>query len=255
MTLHTYHSEPDLYFLKESSYNGQHPNYFNPKNFEWVVELEKNYLTIVEEIDGLLVGRETMPPNINPPYLSAPDAWHNFYFFNFRWYDHKNCKRYPKTFALINTIPSVSFAGITVLEPHSKVLPHIGETNATIRCHLGLKIPGNYLDCGIKVNGEDSGYYEGKLLMFSDAHFHTTWNNTNERRFLLIVDIIQPQFAHKGNWVCANSLAALTLKFVDEKISIIKPLPNLVLKILLKVLATAWFIYLPIQKKLAWLYR
>jgi aspartyl/asparaginyl beta-hydroxylase (cupin superfamily) len=254
MALQTYLSEPDLYFLKENSYDGQHPNYFNTEDFDWVEELEKNYLVITNEINKLLIGKETMPPNINPPYLSAPGAWHNFYFFNFRWYDHKNCMRYPKTFALIKSIPNVSFAGITVLEPNSKVLPHIGETNATIRCHLGLKIPGNYLDCGIKVNGEDRGYHEGKLLMFSDAHMHTTWNKTNEKRFLLIIDIIQPHFAHKGNWVCANSLAALTLKFVDEKIRIIKPLPNSILKLLLKTFAIVWFIYLPIQKKFAWFY-
>ena len=249
MAFQVYHSEPDLYFLKENAYSGLHPNFFNSDDFSWVKELEKNYPQIIAEIEGLMEGKEEMPPNINPPYLSQPDAWRNFYFFNFRWYNHKNCLRYPKTFALIKAIPNVSFAGITVLKPHSKVLPHIGETNAIIRCHLGLKIPGKYLDCGIKVNGEDRGYHEGKILMFSDAHIHTTWNNTNEKRFLLIIDIIQPQFAHKGNWVCANALAALTLKFVDEKIPIIKLFPNFILSTMRTLLASGWYVYLPIQKQ------
>lgn len=249
-----YRIEPDYYFLKETQYKGIHPNYFNPEAFDWVKELEASFPVILNEVAGLIYGKEEMPPNLNPPYLSAPDAWRNFYFMNFRWYNHANCIKFPQTFALLKRIPHLSFAGITVLEPRGKVLPHIGETNAIIRCHLGLKIPGNYMDCGIEVNGEQRGYEEGKLLMFSDAHFHTTWNNTDERRFLLILDVVQPQFAHKSNWVCANSLAALTIKFVDEKIKLIEPLPNSLLQVLLKCIAFVWWVYLPIQKRMRWFY-
>jgi aspartyl/asparaginyl beta-hydroxylase (cupin superfamily) len=255
MSLSTRAIEPDKYFLKESRYVGTHPEFYDTAMFPWVKDLESNYKLILDEIEGLLIGGEEMPPNLNPPYLSSPDAWRNFYFFNFRWYNHKNCLKYPKTWALIQSIPNISFAGITVLEAHSKVLPHIGETNAIIRCHLGLKIPGQYLDCGIKVGDKQCGYHEGKLLMFSDAHFHTTWNNTDERRFIVVLDVIQPEFAYKGNWICANSLAALTIKFMDEKISLIKPLPDFILKIMLKTLAVAWYLFLPIQKRFSIFYK
>jgi len=248
-------TEPDRYFLKETRYEGTHPKYYDPDKFSWVKDLEANYKSIVDEIEGLIAGGEEMPPNLNPPYLSSPDAWRNFYFFNFRWYNHKNCLKYPKTFALIQSIPNVSFAGITVLEPHSKVLPHIGETNAIIRCHLGLRIPGQYLDCGIQVDDEQRGYYEGKMLMFSDAHMHTTWNNTEERRFMLILDVIQPQFADRGDWVCACSLAALTIKYFDERISLIKPLPDFILTVMLNAFAAVWFLFLPIQKRFRWFYK
>lgn len=248
-------AEPDRYFLKETKYDGSHPNFFDPNDFPWVKQLEANYELIMQEIGGLIRGAEAMPPNLNPPYLSAPDAWRNFYFFNFRWYNHKNCLKYPRTFNLIKSIPDISFAGITVLEPHSKVLPHIGETNAIIRCHLGLKIPGKYMDCGIQVEQQQQGYIERKLLMFSDAHIHTTWNNTDERRFLLILDVVQPQFAHKVNWICANSLSALSIKFVDEKIPIIKMLPSPLLNALLKSLALVWALFLPLQKQFVWFYK
>jgi aspartyl/asparaginyl beta-hydroxylase (cupin superfamily) len=250
-----YLQEPDVYFLKEEKYTGIHPNYFDPICFNWVKELESRFPEILNEVAGLIYGKEEMPPNLNPPYLSSPDAWRNFYFMNFRWYNHKNCLKYPVTFSILCSIPNVSFAGITVLEPHSKVLPHIGETNAIIRCHLGLKIPGKYLECGIKVNGEERGYEQGKLLMFSDAHFHSTWNNTAERRFMLILDIIQPQFVHKGNWVCAQSLAALTIKYIDEYIRIITPLPNTLLSAMRICCAMLWWFYLPLQKRFRWFYK
>lgn len=249
-----YRTEPDIYFLKETSYGGIHPNYYNPDDFQWVKNLEEKYDEILSELGGLIEGKDEMPYNLNPPYLSSPGVWRNLYFMNFRWYNHKNCLKYPRTFAILKSIPNLSFAGITVLEPHSKVLPHIGETNAIIRCHYGLKVPGKYLDCGIMVNGEKRGQQNGKLLMFSDAHLHSAWNNTDDRRFVLVLDVVQEQFAHKSNWVCANALGALTIKFFDEKIPIIKHFPHPMLHVLHKSFAVGWWLYLPIQKQFRYFY-
>lgn len=246
--------EPDIYFLKEEKYDGSHPNYYNKADFPWVRELEAQYDTIMQEVGGLISGNENMPQNLNPPYLSSPDAWRNFYFMNFKWYDHGNCLKYPRTFNIMQSIPNLSFAGIAVLEPRSRVLPHIGETNATIRCHLGLKIPGKYLDCGMMVNGEKRGYEQGKVLMFSDAHLHTVWNDTDERRFIIVFDVVQEQFAHKKNWVCAKALGALTLKYLDEKIPLIKPMPAPLLQGLHMAFSSLWFLYLPVQKQFRYLH-
>ncbi|GIV34509.1 MAG: hypothetical protein KatS3mg031_2044 [Chitinophagales bacterium] len=250
-----YALEPDYYFLKEKSYNGQHPPYFNTADFPWVKELEVKYPEIINEVGGLLYGTEEMPTNLNPPYLSSPDAWRNLYFMNFRWINHKNCLRFPKTFSILRQIPNLSFAGITVLEPRSRVLPHIGETNAIIRCHLGLRVPGKDMDCGIRVNGEPRSHQEGKVLMFSDAHFHETWNNTDERRFILVFDVIQDQFAHKADWVCAKALGALTIKYMDARIPLINALPEWALRMLLLFFAVLWRIYLPVNRHMGIFYR
>ena len=249
-----YKFERDIYFLKETSYLGNHPSFFNKNDFIWVKYLEDNYTIICDEISNLINGKEKLPENLNPPYLSSPGVWRNFYFLNFKWYDHENCIKYPKTFELLMSIPNISFGGITVLEHSSKVLPHIGETNATIRCHLGLYVPGSNMDCGIMVNGEKRAHENGKVIMFSDAHLHTTWNNTNEKRVVLVFDIVQQQFAAKSNWVCANALAALSLKFFDEKLKFIKPTPDMLLQVLLKSFAILWWIYLPIQKQFKYIH-
>lgn len=249
-----YKEEADIYFLKEDKYEGRHPNYFNPDDFPWVKYLEGKYDQIIDELKDLIYGHSLMPDNINPPYLSSPGVWHNLYFMNFRWYDHKNCLRYPRTYAILQSIPNLSFAGVTVLEPHSKVLPHIGETNAIIRCHYGLKVPGKNLDCGMMVNGEKRPQQNGKVLMFSDAHRHTAWNNTDGRRFVLVLDVIQEQFAHKSDWVCAKALGALTIKYLDEKIPLIKSLPAPLLKGMHLGFSTLWLLYLPVQKQFRYLH-
>jgi hypothetical protein len=66
---------------------------------------------------------------------------------------------------------------------------------------------------------------------------------------------LQNQFAHKANWVCACSLSALTIKYIDERIKIIKPLPAFLLSALHLTFSVAWFLFLPLQKQFKWFYR
>ena len=131
------------------------------------------------------------------------------------WQYHNNCRRFPKTYALLKSIPNLTFAEFTVLEPHSRVLPHIGETNTTIRGHLGISIPAKLPHADIRVGNEERIWEEGKVVIFSDCHRHTVWNDTNERRFVLVFDITRKEFASRKYWVNAQSLAALKIKFID----------------------------------------
>lgn len=199
--------EPAEYFLLEESYKGSHCFFCSSEKYPSIKELEANTEIIKAEIRALLSGNEKIDATVlNPPYLSSPTAWKNFYFYNFGWKRHKNCDRFPKTHAILKSIPNLTFAGITVLEPHSTILPHNGETNAVIRCHLGLKIPAPYPICGLRVGTEEHGWEEGKVLMFSDAHLHSAWNNSSEQRFVLVFDIVRDEFASQKQIVCANVL-------------------------------------------------
>ena len=190
----------------------------------------------------------------NPPYLSNPEAWKNIYFWNFMWKYHSNCKQFPKTYELLRSIPNLTFAEFTVLEPHSSVLPHIGETNTTIRGHLGISIPAGLPVAGLRVGNEERGWEDGKVVLFSDCHFHTVWNNSEQRRFVMIFDITKDEFAHQKYWVSAQSLSALTIKYFDEKFNLLKKLPTPVLNLLHKAIAAGWWLYLPLQRNLFGLY-
>lgn len=249
MNINNYSEAPE-YFLKEEPYNGNHDFFYNSKNFPAIVELENNWKTIREEVLGIVTDEELKQiKNLNPPYLSNPEGWKNIYFYNFGWKKHTNCDRFPKTHQLLKQIPNMVFGGITVLEPKSRVLPHNGETNTTIRCHLGLKIPAPLPICGVRVGNEEQSWEEGKVMMFSDAHYHTTWNESNERRFVLVFDIVRPEYAHNKNWVCAKSLGALTLKYFYSKFPKLKELPYFFLSFFHNIFSIFWYLYLPIQQK------
>jgi aspartyl/asparaginyl beta-hydroxylase (cupin superfamily) len=242
--------EPANYFLREETYEGKHLFFYEVKDYPQLKVLEDNWQVIRDEFAGLISGKEKFDvKNINPPYLSSPDAWKNYYFYNFGWKKHKNCERFPKTHALLMRVPNLIFAGVTVLEPHSKVLPHNGETNTTIRCHLGLKIPAPYPDCGVRVGGEERGWEDGKILMFSDAHYHTTWNNTDERRFVLVFDIIRDEYAANKTMVCAKVLGGLSLKYFYGKNPRLKQIPLPLIQLCHVLFTAFWFLYLPLQHR------
>lgn len=239
------------FFLKEEPYTGNHDFFYESENFPGILELERNWKAIREEV-LTLVNDQTLNDikNLNPPYLSDPDGWKNIYFYNFGWKKHKNCDSFPVTYSLLKNVPNLIFAGITVMEPHTRILPHNGETNTTIRCHLGLKIPAGLPICGVKVGSETRGWAEGKVLMFSDAHYHSTWNESDERRFVLVFDIVREEYADQKNMVCAKALGALTLKYFYAKMPALKKLPMPIIQLAHWLFSSAWYLYLPMQNKL-----
>lgn len=244
-----------VYFLSEEDVHlGSEPAYYKKEDYEWVRTLEDNWTIIRDEMLNIIEGKEEIKlSSSNPPYLSSETAWKNIYFFNFMWKYHKNCKKYPKTYHLLKSIPNLTFAEFTVLEPHSKILPHIGETNTTIRGHLGIAVPYSLPQMGICVNDEKRGWEDGKAVLFSDSHIHHVWNNSDKRRFVLVFDVVKDEFAHQKTWVCAQSLGALSVKWFDEKFSVFKPFPRFVRSFFHKMFSVVWFLYLPLQRRFAFL--
>ena len=246
--------KPEFFLSEEDVYTGNFPPFFNPTEVPGIAILEKNWTSILEEFNQVIKN-----PNLsksdspNPPYLSSPEAWKNIYFYNFMWKYHKNCKRYPITYQILKQVPFLTFAEVTILEPHSEILPHIGETNTTIRGHLGLSIPGKLPEAGIEVKGESRSWADGKVVLFSDAHRHRVWNHTSARRMVLVFDLINPVYQDHALWYCAQSLSTLVIKGIDSRIPIIKKLPRFVQWGIHYLISAAWVIYLPLQRRISFL--
>jgi aspartyl/asparaginyl beta-hydroxylase (cupin superfamily) len=243
--------EKPEYFIQEEPYIGSHDYFYDPDRYPAIKNFESNWQIIKKELsDFLTEQQEISAKNLNPPYLSSPDAWKILYFYNFGWKTYENCNRFPKTHALLKSIPNMTFGGFTVLKPKAKVLPHYGETNAIIRCHLGLTIPAPYPVCGMRVGKEEHGWEEGKVMMFSDAHLHTAWNDSDELRYVLVFDIVRDEYAKQKQLVCANVLGALSLKFFYSKKPDLKKLPRPIIEMFHFFFKSFWYLYLPLQNRL-----
>lgn len=73
--------------------------------------------------------------------------------------------------------------------PGTHLTGHCSWDPFRLRLHLGIRIPEN---CRIRVGNETREWREGKVLAFHDSHEHETWNDSNEPRVVLIVDLWHP---------------------------------------------------------------
>ena len=216
--------EKPAYFVTHNTYNGPQPAYYERSDFPQADLLENNWQLIKEEMLGA-TGPQVASPIYNPNQATGEDKWKMVIFYNYLWKKDSSCKKYPKTHALLKQINGLTYAALNLLEPHSDIKAHHGDTNTTIRCHLGIDIPAPLPDCGLEVKGEQRSWQNGKILLFSDAHLHRAWNHSDNKRYVFVVDIIRPEYYSSRYWICAGVLCALSTKAIGEKFGLIGKIP------------------------------
>lgn len=206
-------SAPALWFSEDGGeFHGNEPFYYNTAEYPWVRQIEQDWTIIRDELRELL--RQDAPslmPYANMAMTSRPNQWKTFGLMFWLNEIKENTRRCPRTWALLKTIPNISSASFNLLEPHTTIKPHHGDTNAIIRCHLGIDIPAPAPKCAFRVGDEIRGWEDGKFLMFCDAHEHTAWNNSDRQRYILVVDIMRPELSGGRRYTAARVLASISL--------------------------------------------
>jgi aspartyl/asparaginyl beta-hydroxylase (cupin superfamily) len=111
------------------------------------------------------------------------------------------CKLCPKTVALLKRVPGVRTALLSKLGPGTVLGAHRGWadlSNHILRTHLGLIVPGDGAQCGTWVQGEVRHHAEREIIVFDDSLLHKAFNETEEERVVLIVDVARPPGVPKG---------------------------------------------------------
>jgi beta-hydroxylase len=83
-------------------------------------------------------------------------------------------------------------AFFSILAPGKHIAPHRGPSAGVLRYHLGLKIPVQAERCRIRVRDEYAHWREGASLVFDDTYEHEVWNDTDEERVVLFLDVVRP---------------------------------------------------------------
>lgn len=214
------------------------PDFFDPEDFAWASELERNAPVIQQELEALLRdGEEHLVPYFDDGMVPKPEDWKVFPFFYWGWMIRKNCRRCPKTVRLLRSIPHVTTGAFSILEPNTRVTPHIGDTNAVVRCHLGLIVPDSLPRCGLRVGNNERTWTVGKLLMFCDAKLHSAWNDTPDRRIVLFLDVMRPEYADQKARVCRMMRLDVALKFMAVTFPALSRFQPALRKLLLPVVA------------------
>ncbi|GAB4200453.1 MAG: hypothetical protein Tsb002_36580 [Wenzhouxiangellaceae bacterium] len=197
----------------KAPYHGKDPWYYDPSEFPWVEQVEAQWQVIRDELLAVIEqDRATLEPYKDLAMTDKKDAWKTAGLMYWTFESDRNIAKFPKTWAIIKDIPNLSSLSLLALEGGSSVKPHRGDTNAMIRCHMGLVVPAKAPKCGLRVGNQTKSWEEGRIFMFNDAHEHTAWNNTDQCRYILSFDVMQPQYVKYKNWVSVRVLGRIFLE-------------------------------------------
>ena len=110
-------------------------------------------------------------------------------------------ERCPKTARAVDALGTdlfetpFSFCFFSTLHGGAKIAPHSGSMNLRLRVHLPLIVPKEYNNVekiGFRVGGQHRTWEEGKAVVLDDSYVHEVWNETDEPRVCLLVDIWHP---------------------------------------------------------------
>lgn len=160
--------------------------FFDPLAFAFTTHLERRWREIHREFLGV---RGEMVDWVERELYG--EGWKVYGLFDFPQGlpIAANMARCPLTAALLaEHIPSHGAAGFSLLEPHTRIQPHVGYQGQFLRCHLGLEVPPG--DCALRAAGETRRWEEGRVLIFDDRVMHEAWNLTEGERVVLLIDFI-----------------------------------------------------------------
>jgi ornithine lipid ester-linked acyl 2-hydroxylase len=187
--------------------------FFNTEQFPWSKELEENWLVIRHELEQVLPFANQLPnfQDISPRQenITNDDRWKTYFFCAFGFKSQQNCDRCPETTKLLEKIPGLKVAFFSILAPGKHIPEHCGKHKGLIRYHLGLKVPEPRSACRIRINNDTAYWEEGKSLIFDDTFPHEVWNDTDDYRVVLFLDVVRPmRFPMSAvNWLACNILA------------------------------------------------
>jgi len=182
--------------------------FFDAAHFPWFAALEAATPAIRAELEALLAD----PGDALRPYVrmdkGLPDnVWSGLdhsldWGACFLWeYGRPNAAvlaRCPATAAALSAVPRAPIpdrspsAFFSILKPHTRIPPHTGVTNTRAIVHLPLIVPPG---CGFRVGGETRAWEEGRAFAFDDTIEHEAWNDSDELRAVLILDVWNPHLS------------------------------------------------------------
>lgn len=236
-----------LYDNKE--YQGVESCFEEVSALKGIKELQENTEIIYLELLNFIAQQE-MEAQFNVTMVERPKSWkvRSLRVWGVEMYDYQ--KYFPKTMPMLSKIDNVVNVGFNLLEPYATIKPHQGDTNAIIRCHLGLEVPKAKEHCYLSVNGEKRHWEKGKILAFTDAYTHYAKNETNERRIILLFDILRPEYVHKKNYICATVLTSFYLQQLGNFFPVLYKFPRKIFKYILFPMVLLLQLAIPVRNYL-----
>jgi aspartyl/asparaginyl beta-hydroxylase (cupin superfamily) len=198
-------------------YPADEAHQFDPGLFDWVPQVESQWEVVRDELKSVLTHTPALRPYPDAQMTNKRNAWKTAGLMYWTFRSPTYIKMFPRLWAILQAIPNLTSASLLKLEPNSTIKPHVGDTNAVVRCHMGLIVPAAAPRCGLRVKDTTFSWVEGRIFMFNDAHEHTAWNNTDGERYVLSFDVIRPEFVGMERWVASQVLGNIYFDVVSHR--------------------------------------
>ena len=166
--------------------------------FPWVARLEEHWQDIKREAVELRTGEIPSLGDLSFDHgrIAADRRWRSFFIKGYGFRMGNNFRRAPVTAALVDKVPGLVTASFSVMEAGGHIPRHWGMTKGMLTYHLGLKVPRERDKCRMTIEGPDHihlmAWEEGRSFVFDDMYNHEVWNETDEDRTILLIQIKRP---------------------------------------------------------------
>jgi aspartate beta-hydroxylase len=181
--------------------------FFDRALFPWLDAIEAQtaairdeFLTVLAEDNGFtpyLTYRDDQPLN-QWAELNQSLRWSAFHLVEAGKINAANAARCPLTMELLGGAPQPDQPGRTpvamfsMLKPKTRIPPHCGVSNVRLVTHVPLIIPPG---CGFRVGNDVREWVPGQAWVFDDTIEHEAWNDSDQRRTILMFDVWHPQLS------------------------------------------------------------
>jgi aspartate beta-hydroxylase len=157
-------------------------------------EIRDEALSLPNRVQSIPRFHEIMPAQAE---ISANDGkdWRLFILKVYGAEVEKNMAACPKLAHIVSSTPGVLSASLSFLAPRKHIPRHRGPFRGVLRYQLGLSVP---LDAQgrpaavLALNDVEHRVGDGQQLLWDDTYPHEVWNNSDQMRLVLLLDVRRP---------------------------------------------------------------
>lgn len=197
--------------------------FYDREEFPWLDSIEAAADDIRAELDQVLAeGPRTLEPYVSHARpgglerkwrdLHQSKRWGVYFLWREGLAYPEHIARCPKTVAALKHWPRCDMpecgptAVFSILDAKTRIPPHNGVNNTRLIVHLPLIVPPG---CGFRVGAELREWQPGKALIFDDTIEHEAWNDSDELRAVLILDIWNPHVSPAEREMVRSAIAGV----------------------------------------------
>lgn len=178
-----------------------HDPHTSKLDLKWWLHLEQHAATIREEFLSVCAdeaklsqGNSVWVPAVDKNALKYGGDWRTLVLQDRGRWEPQNSKLFPKTTQIVKDSRAPSLEVFFARQPaRTGIEPHTDNSNFVMTGHLALVVPEG--DCWIKSGNEVAKWKKGKCLVMDTSFIHSTANNTDGDRYVLIIRFFHPELS------------------------------------------------------------